>query len=403
MENNLNISELMTNGRIIASKQLKEGESIEINSASFTRPFFSIIVPCYNSDPENIHQLLYSIKNGGCTDDIEVIICDGGSTDKTYLEEVLSFNHRANMNIRIVSMPDKDENDEELVHCPGNTREYGVIAAKGQWITFIDHDDMYIGKVFDKIKKVIEETNELYIICSQILQVNPDTDEVMKEITFATNWMHGKFYNLDNLWNAYDFHFKKNLVSNEDIYISNRMHSILYQIKNLNVLWINDFTYMWKSWPNSTSHKKYSDELNYMEYYFFDYIEATYNVHTEEYNKLLKNGSEISDDLKYHFIKLQADALLFQYFYLQSFKFFNPNWRKEHEDIVKQNIKKFYERFDIGADQLYSIACDELDNDDIRDGGFITKIWYNNVRYNVTVSCGNFIETDNFVDFIRSV
>lgn len=42
-------------------------------------------------------------------------------------------------------------------------------------------------------------------------------------------------------------------------------------------------------------------------------------------------------------------------------------------------------------------------NKDTRDGGFATKIWYNSVRYSVTISCGNFIETDNFKAFISSV
>ena len=368
------------------------------------RPFFSIIIPCYNTKKENLQNLFQSIVDGGCSKDIEIIIADGRSTDTSYQKEVEKFKEETNIPVTIVTMPDKDENGVELVNCPGNTREYGVRAAKGQWITFIDHDDMFFGEVFTDIKNLIEETKEEHIVCSQILQVDPlDEYRIIQEIKYATNWMHGKFYNLDNLWKAYDFHFKTNLVSNEDIYISNRLHNIIYQLKHNKVAWLNKFTYLWNAWPDSTSHKKYSDQLSYMEYYFYDYIDATYNVHVSEYEKALANNSEMSDEDKQYYMHLEADALLFEYFYLQSFKYHNENWLPEHEKIVKKNIADFYSRFGLSPIDLYEIACTELDNDDVREGGFITKIWYNNVRYSVIISCGHFIETDSFKDFISNV
>jgi hypothetical protein len=55
--------------------------------------------------------------------------------------------------------------------------------------------------------------------------------------------MHGKFYNKKNLWDKYNFHFKQNLVSNEDIYISNKLHCVLYNIGKRDVLFLSDFLY----------------------------------------------------------------------------------------------------------------------------------------------------------------
>ena len=39
-----------------------------------SRPFFSIIIPCYNSKPEHIRALLSSIEKQYMNEDIEVII-----------------------------------------------------------------------------------------------------------------------------------------------------------------------------------------------------------------------------------------------------------------------------------------------------------------------------------------
>lgn len=369
------------------------------------RPFFSIIIPCYNTPQQYIKELLFSIIDGGCKDELEIIIADGRSTDTSYQDEVKKFEEESGIPVTYVIMPDVNEDGVELVNCPGNTREYGVRAAKGQWITFIDHDDVYIKDVFTKVKELIEETKEEYFVASHILQVDPLQDNlVIQEIQFATNWMHGKFYNLDNFWKANDLHFKTNLKANEDIYVSNRVHTILHLLGKDEVAWLYDFTYVWRAWPDSTSHLQYSDELNYMEYYFYDYIDATYNVHVSEYEKQLeKENGEMCEENKEHFIRLQADALLYQFFYLQSFKFFNRNWVLDYELLVKKNIREFYKRFNLTPGDLIKMACKLLDNDDVRDGGMATKLWYNSVRYNVTISCGNFIETDNFIQFINNV
>lgn len=368
------------------------------------RPLFSIVIPCYNSKPELIKKLLQSIANNGCeSDELEVIIADGRSTDKAYLEEVEYFKKDTKILTKIVNMPDKTEDGIDLINCPGNTREYGVREASGQWVTFIDHDDVFTDEAFKKIKTAIEETNEKNIVCSNILQIDPFTNSIIHEIKYATNWMHGKFYNLDNFWNKYNFHFKTNLQSNEDIYISSRVHCLLKEVNDFQVLWLEDFTYIWMTWPDSTSHITYNNELSYMEYFFFDYITATHGVYETEYDKLLKkyNGN-ISNEDKDFYKGLFADCLIFQFMYLQQFKFSNKNYILDQEKVVKQNIRNFYKRFNLTSKDFYELACQECLNNE-REDAETTKIWYNSVRRNVTISCGNFIETDNFYDFISKV
>lgn len=373
------------------SRVLKNYNSISTDH----RPFFSVICPCYNSKPENIDLLIQTISTQDFPkEDIELIFTDDCSTDTSYFSVIDKY--KDDLNILLVST------DNKAIHCPGNNRENGVRYATGEWVTFIDHDDMFMGPIFHEAKDAIISSGEKYILCSNILQVDPEDGRVIQEIRYATNWMHGKFYNLDNFWKAYNLHFKKDLISNEDIYISSRVHCILNELKYDKVIWLQEFRYMWKAWSDSLSHSQTANGLSYLEDYFKDYITATYDVYTEEWNRFKSENEEISEEDKMSFARLQVDSIIFQYMYLQYFKYTNADWSLEYEYLVKKNIRDFCSRFYINRFEIYDMACSELTNDDTREGGYITKIWYNSVRYSVTVSCGNFIETDSFKDFIEN-
>ena len=101
------------------------------------RPLFSIIIPCYNSKPDRIRELLTSIYNAGANAVTEVIIANDRSTDINFLDVVDEFNdntprHKDLMdyeyiplNIKIIDVPDID--GIELEHCPANTRSHLLI------------------------------------------------------------------------------------------------------------------------------------------------------------------------------------------------------------------------------------------------------------------------------------
>jgi len=373
------------------SRVLKNYNSISADH----RPFFSVVCPCYNSKPENIDLLIQTISTQDFPkEDIELIFTDDCSTDTSYFTVIDKY--KDDLNVLLVST------DKDAIHCPGNNRENGVQYATGEWVTFIDHDDMFMGPVFSSIKRTIEESGEKYLVCSDILQVDPEDGRIIQELRYATNWMHGKFYNMDNFWKAFNLHFKKDLMSNEDIYISSKVHCALQSLNHKSVAWLPEYTYIWKAWKDSLSHRKY-DGISYMEKFFRDYITATYDVYTEEYQKLQEENAEVSDKDREAYINLQVDSILYQFMYLQYFKFSNVDWTIDHERLVKQNIRDFYERYRINSSFLFNCACEELDNDDLRDGGYLTKTWYNSVRYNVTASCGHFIETDGFKDFVNKI
>ena len=176
-------------------------------------PFFSIIIPCYNSK-KTISRLLSSIASQGMSDEIEVILSDDHSTE-SYDNEVEPF-----YNQLCIKRITTDYNC-----CPGNTREKGVSIATGKWIVFADHDDMFLPRAFKTVKKQIELKKENYVAYCNIYRCRNSTssrfDESMVEIEMHnfTELLHGKFFNKENLWDKYDIHFNSIIVMSFNGYI----------------------------------------------------------------------------------------------------------------------------------------------------------------------------------------
>ena len=360
------------------------------------RPFFSVIIPCYNSKPERIKELLDTVVNGGCPKETEIVISDDRSTDKTFLDTVKEYEDKF-FEITITEVPDKNEDGTELIHCPGNTRQNGVNVAKGEWVTFIDHDDIFGDDAFKIVKDGIRKSGEQHYVCSNIIQLDPKTGEEIKEI-HAFNWMHGKFYNLDNFWNKYGIKFKTNLFGNEDITVSAKVNCIINKLNkgkvddplNIPTFWIEEFIYIWRSWEDSTSNISYNDK-NYMEVYFHDYIDGVLGTYIDDYNELKEKGELEEFDIKFHKM-MQTDLILYMYFYIQSFKFNHINDLDPNiECKAKTHIKNYYKRFDTTSIDLYEY----IDNFYEERGR-----WYNDILINAKRAVGPFIEVDSFFDFI---
>ena len=110
-------------------------------------PFFSIIIPTYNRS-KFIGSAIESVINQTYTD-WELIIIDDGSTDNT--KEIVSNFHDP----RILY---KYQNNQER----SAARNNGIKIAKGEWICFLDSDDVY------KVHHL--ETFKLFINSNNIIQ-----------------------------------------------------------------------------------------------------------------------------------------------------------------------------------------------------------------------------------------
>lgn len=93
-------------------------------------PFFSVVIPTYN----RVGILNRSIDSvlGQAFSDFELIIIDNGSTDHT--GEWLKQNY---------SDPRIRYHYQQGTGSPAGPRNTGIRLAKGQWICFLDSDDLW--------------------------------------------------------------------------------------------------------------------------------------------------------------------------------------------------------------------------------------------------------------------
>ena len=111
----------------------------------------SIIIPVYNTPKQFLEECLESIRKQ-CYKNIEVIIVDDGSKHETasYLDTLKE------KNIVIVH---KNRGGVS------SARNYGVRCAKGNYICFVDADDLISEKFVESLYKGIKENQTLMSAC----------------------------------------------------------------------------------------------------------------------------------------------------------------------------------------------------------------------------------------------
>lgn len=116
----------------------------EINLSSTKKIFFSVIIPTYNR--EKLIAISITSVLSQTYNHFELIIVDDGSTDKTE-EVVKSFNDNRITYIKIL-------NSERAV-----ARNTGIKQAKGDYVTFLDSDDIYYPNYLQNAFKSITKLN----------------------------------------------------------------------------------------------------------------------------------------------------------------------------------------------------------------------------------------------------
>ena len=347
------------------------------------RPFYTVIIPCYNTKPDYMSVLLNSLTHQGIdNDDLEVIISDDCSSDLSYKAVVEDFKNRG-MHIKETSTK------PEAVHCPGNNRENGVQLATGEWIVFADHDDLFTDNAFANIRVAIEAAKEEYFVAANFAEVDPyDLSKVIRTYVHTQNWMHVKFYNLDNFWKAKNFHFVKDLMSHEDIAVSSKTHCELYRIGRKNPLFVDIIAYLWRAHPDSESRKPLG--LNgFIEEYFDDYLASTGGVYIKDYYEYLENPIVSQEDHRLSHLRLAIDVILYMYFYIQAFKFNTPGeYKLKNEFTAKEYIRKVVEVFNTNREFIYDQVSEN------------SAYWYNAVRESAIIGTGAMVEIDSFKDFL---
>jgi glycosyltransferase involved in cell wall biosynthesis len=133
--------------------------------------FFSIIIPTYNRE-KLIGRAIKSVLNQSFKD-FEIIVIDDGSEDRT--EHVV--NSFKDERIKYIYQ----ENAERSV-----ARNNGIKHAKGEWVCFLDSDDIYLLDHLEKLHAFIQENNlnEALLVSGHWIEEN---GERRKHLQIDTN------------------------------------------------------------------------------------------------------------------------------------------------------------------------------------------------------------------------
>lgn len=338
---------------------------------------FSMIIPCYNTPERYMTRLLDSItpENQGINkDQLEVIIVDDCSTDKSFLDICKSYEDRINF-VYVETDP------EYHTGYPSYPRNVGLDYVTKDWLCFCDHDDMYEKDALSIVEKHIVEFNTPYAICGNMRSWNEEKDKYT-DFIHRQAWLHGKLYSMKHLIKPYNIKFF-NIKTHEDIGFNCIIQSIMYEL-NTDFDYIDAFLYRWLEEPTSITRSynddhKISDDIirGYLHDNFNDYIIAGAYAFFDR----AKSGN-------WWFVNQIIMTLLHCYFYYMGAIF--RHGEELYEDNL-EDIRNFYNKIidEIGInaiDIIKFVASDERK--------------YQLVRNDCIMHEGCFMEYVSFPDFV---
>lgn len=126
-------------------------------------PLISVICPTYNSSSFVLRTLESIVAQSYRP--FEVIISDDGSMDDT-VQTVRRF---------LKGYPEIQSEIIVRPHCgPGAARNAGIQHAKGEWIAFIDSDDVWLPQKLEVVAQAISKHPEVNLFCHSEEQVSRD-------------------------------------------------------------------------------------------------------------------------------------------------------------------------------------------------------------------------------------
>jgi glycosyltransferase involved in cell wall biosynthesis len=115
---------------------------------------FSVIIPAYNRE-NLIAATLRSVLEQD-DPDYEIIVVDDGSTDRT-VEIVEQFGSR----VRLI---------KQVNQGPGPARNLGAVQARGEYLAFVDSDDLWFHWTLSVYREVIEKNHRPSFICKAMIE-----------------------------------------------------------------------------------------------------------------------------------------------------------------------------------------------------------------------------------------
>lgn len=272
-------------------------------------PKISIIMPVYNAE-KSLEKSINSVLNQ-CYKNLELIIIDDGSTDSS---RIIIENYSKKDN-RVVSFFNSN-------HGVSYTRNFGIKKATGEYIGFIDADDLYH---IDFLKLMVKEikNNDAELICCNFLMGYNESNFISKMITN---------YNVINFSEIYGIKaFEKACDLGIGISIWNKLIKKSLIIKN-NILFNEDMTYgedMFFCWKLFLVVKKIIYLKAELYFYRIERNNATSRYHKNLYENYI---------LAYQEIRIFAEDRLLYNNYLN--EYISVSFAQRLPSMLKMIIRK---------------------------------------------------------------
>jgi glycosyltransferase involved in cell wall biosynthesis len=150
------------------ARQMQLERTLILESARLAeqhQTLFSLLTPCFNTDPRHIEELITSVQCQSWSN-WELILVDDGSTNRSYLEVAEKL---ASEDPRIKLL--------ESVQNQGisGARNQAYQAAKGDWIAIMDHDDLLHPQTLGIYARYVEQNNDASFIYSNYVKLRNDS------------------------------------------------------------------------------------------------------------------------------------------------------------------------------------------------------------------------------------
>ena len=139
-------------------------------------PKASVVIPCYNAEkylPDTLDSALAQTM-----EDFEVVCVNNNSTDAT--PQILAEYTARDPRIRVLDESDPGE---------GPARETGRVAARGEWLYFLDSDDLMLPDLLQKAIARGENTDADLVIFKTFTYSDGIGETIPIEWSFQTGWL----------------------------------------------------------------------------------------------------------------------------------------------------------------------------------------------------------------------
>ena len=226
-------------------------------------PIVSVIIPIYNS-LQYIKECVDSVVSQSYKD-LEIILIDDGSFDGSY--EFILNNYSLIKNIKILTHINRQ--NKGVVE----SRRLGVKNAQGEYLVFLDSDDVF---EFDKIE------NQVKIILN-----NPDVVLVHSKIKFINELKYDSFY-YDFSFGEIDLKYELNL--KEFINVNHICNSTVMVRKDLflKIKFTSNLAFQYEDWIQWTMLADFG------KFYYMNNPTCKYRYHTGSSTAILNRNGKTS-------------------------------------------------------------------------------------------------------------